>query len=209
MILYPATSTHNHLVSDCSGDWSTSDHSNRSWTKWQGRSSCSGLTQLVKSWESLAYLQLCSGSPVGRWWRPCSYRLAAHWLVCGKPLGVQLEYVGPWVFGSISAAAPWEGRFMTHSMPSTSSAGSSGCSHVDRFGSHFKQCRTGDPREGTCHPPNFQFMNAKWLGANIVKALTWWSFSVTSIPISSTHTVKFTGNAIQHFRFVYCETFGH
>ena len=30
--LYPATSTHNHSVSDCSGDWSTSDHSNRSWT---------------------------------------------------------------------------------------------------------------------------------------------------------------------------------
>jgi len=32
MILYPATSTHNHSISDCSGDWSTSDHSNRSWT---------------------------------------------------------------------------------------------------------------------------------------------------------------------------------
>jgi len=32
MILYPATSTHNHSASDCSGDWSTSDHSNRSWT---------------------------------------------------------------------------------------------------------------------------------------------------------------------------------
>ena len=31
MILYPATSTHNHSVSDNSGDWSTSDHSNRSW----------------------------------------------------------------------------------------------------------------------------------------------------------------------------------
>jgi len=25
-------STHNHSVSDCSGDWSTSGHSNRSWT---------------------------------------------------------------------------------------------------------------------------------------------------------------------------------
>jgi len=25
-------STHNHSVSDCSADWSTSDHSNRSWT---------------------------------------------------------------------------------------------------------------------------------------------------------------------------------
>ena len=28
MILYPATSTHDHSVSDFSGDWSTSDHSN-------------------------------------------------------------------------------------------------------------------------------------------------------------------------------------
>ena len=46
---------------------------------WQGRASCSGLTQLVKSWESLVCLQLCSGSPVGRWWKPCSYRLAAQW----------------------------------------------------------------------------------------------------------------------------------
>jgi len=32
MILYPATSTHNHSASDCSGDLLTSDHSNRSWT---------------------------------------------------------------------------------------------------------------------------------------------------------------------------------
>jgi len=46
---------------------------------WQGRSSCSGLAQHVRSWESLACLQLCSGSPVGRWWQPCSYRLAAQW----------------------------------------------------------------------------------------------------------------------------------
>jgi len=33
---------------------------------WQGRDSCSGLTQRVRSWESLACLQLCSGSPIGR-----------------------------------------------------------------------------------------------------------------------------------------------
>jgi len=31
---------------------------------WQGHDSCSGLTQLVRIWESLACLQLCSGSPV-------------------------------------------------------------------------------------------------------------------------------------------------
>jgi len=46
---------------------------------WQGRDSCSGLTQLVRNWESLAYLQLCSGSSAGRWWKLCSYRLAAQW----------------------------------------------------------------------------------------------------------------------------------
>jgi len=69
-----------HTVFDCSGDRSTGDHSNRSWTNvWQGRDSCSGLTQLVKSWESLACQQLCSESPVGRWWNPCSYRLGAEW----------------------------------------------------------------------------------------------------------------------------------
>ena len=32
MILYPAMSTHDHQVSDFSGDCSTNDHSNRSWT---------------------------------------------------------------------------------------------------------------------------------------------------------------------------------
>jgi len=46
---------------------------------WQGCDSCLGLTQLVRRWESLACLQLCSGSPAGRWWKPRSYRLAAQW----------------------------------------------------------------------------------------------------------------------------------
>jgi len=32
MIIYPATSTHNHSVSDCSVDWSTSGHTNCLWT---------------------------------------------------------------------------------------------------------------------------------------------------------------------------------
>jgi len=45
---------------------------------WKGRGSCSGLTQLVKSRESLACLQLCSGSFVGRWRMLCSCRLAAR-----------------------------------------------------------------------------------------------------------------------------------
>jgi len=34
---------------------------------------------IVRSWESLACLQVCSGSPVRRWWKPCSYRIAAQW----------------------------------------------------------------------------------------------------------------------------------
>jgi len=40
---------------------------------WQGRASCSALTQLLRSWGSLACLQLCNGTPVGRWWKFCSY----------------------------------------------------------------------------------------------------------------------------------------
>jgi len=167
----------------------------------------------LKSWESLACLQLCSGSPVRRWWKPCFYRLATQWRrsVFSEPFGVQLEYVGSvpsprrevfgglsppnkaprppnwnlkhywsveflslfnvkpplherkapphkrkalllmtfwwrfcvgsWVFGGISAAASWEGRYMTQPMLNTSSASSSGCSRNGRFGKHFKKCR--------------------------------------------------------------------
>jgi len=62
-------------------------------------------------------------------------------LVVSEPLGVQLDYVGSWViFGSISAAAPLEGRCLTHPTLNTSSASSSGCSHGDRFGEHIKKC---------------------------------------------------------------------
>ena len=43
------------------------------------------------------------------------------------------------ISGSISAAAPWEGRFMTHPTLNTSSAGSSCCSRDDRFGKHFRK----------------------------------------------------------------------
>jgi len=48
---------------------------------WQGRASCSGLTQLVRNWESLACLQLFCGSPIGAWRMPCSYRPAAQWQI--------------------------------------------------------------------------------------------------------------------------------
>ena len=53
-------------------DWPVTVPTARGQT-WQGHGSCSGLTQLERSWESLACLQLCSGSPVGQWWKPCSY----------------------------------------------------------------------------------------------------------------------------------------
>jgi len=33
----------------------------------------------VRTLESLACLQFCSGSPAGWWWKPCSFRLPAQW----------------------------------------------------------------------------------------------------------------------------------
>jgi len=57
------------------------------------------------------------------------------------------------LFGSISAAAPWEGLCLTHPTLNTSSASGSGCSHGDRFGKHFKKYRNkGGPCEGICSP---------------------------------------------------------
>ena len=64
-------------LSLCSGDWWPVTILTAREQTWQGRASSSWLAQLVRSWESLACLQLCSGSPVGRWWMPCSYRLAS------------------------------------------------------------------------------------------------------------------------------------
>jgi len=40
-------------------------------------------------------------------------------------------------------------------------------------------------------------VNAKFLRANIVMTLVWYSFAVPSITGSATHTIKFIGNAIQ------------
>jgi len=108
MILHPATSTHSYSVTDCSGGWSTSDHSNLSWTNVARPWFLLRTDPASEKLESLTFLQFCSGSPVGRWWKPCSYRLAAQWRrsFCSQPLGVQLEYVGSWVFDSISASVP-------------------------------------------------------------------------------------------------------
>ena len=38
-----------------------------------------GLTTVQVCWMLPRSLQLCNGSPAGRWWKPCSYRLAAQW----------------------------------------------------------------------------------------------------------------------------------
>jgi len=120
---------------------------------WQGHDSCSGLTQLVKSWKSLACLQLCSGPPVGRWWKPCSYRLAAQWRRSCCQWAPQCSAGVRWVVGHLrqrSAARPWEGRVMIHSMPNTHSAGSNGCYRSDRFSWHLQRM---SHREGHVKAP--------------------------------------------------------
>ena len=58
---------------------------------------------------TIACLQLCSGSHVGRWWKPCSYRLKLlndEDLVCSEHLGVQLENAGSWVIKSVFWPSP-------------------------------------------------------------------------------------------------------
>jgi len=50
-----------------------------------------------------------------------------------------------------------------------------------------------------------QLVNAKYTRPNVVNTLAWCGFAVPSIPNSSTHTVKFIGNAIQQFWCSDCE----
>ena len=136
-------------ASDCSGDWSTSDHSNRSWTN------------VAKPWflfridpasETLAITSLAAvvkWFSVGRWWKPCSYSLATQWrrscLFSVSPSVFSWSMVGR----SSSSAAfllPWDRCYMinpTHPMLNTSSASSIGCSRDDRLGKHLKKCRNG------------------------------------------------------------------
>ena len=120
---------------------------------WQGRDSCSGLTQLVRSWESLACLQLCSGSPVGRWWKPCSYKLAAQWRRSCCQWAPRCSAGECWVVGhlrqhfccsALRRALFDPSHALTHPTLNACSASSSGCSCGDRFGKHFKKCRNKD-----------------------------------------------------------------
>jgi len=111
---------------------------------WQGRASCSGLFKLVRSSKPLACLQLYSGSPVERWWRPCSYGLAAHWQ---RPC---LQWAP-----RRSAGVYWVvGHSMTHPALKTSSAGSSGCSRSDRLSWHLY--RMSNRRATWRHLSSFQ-----------------------------------------------------
>jgi len=76
MILYPATSTRNHSTSDCCGNWTTSVHFN-----------CSNVERpcfLLRTEPprekvgstSLSSVVQYNEFPEGRWWVPCSRRLA-------------------------------------------------------------------------------------------------------------------------------------
>jgi len=53
MILYLATSTHDHSVSDSLETDQPVSIQTACEQMWQGRDSCSGLSHLVQSWESL------------------------------------------------------------------------------------------------------------------------------------------------------------
>ena len=65
-ILYPLTSTHNHSVSDLSGDCFKNMYLVAHKQTWQGHASGLKRTQLVQSLELLAFPKKCSGFPVIR-----------------------------------------------------------------------------------------------------------------------------------------------
>jgi len=114
-------------------------------------------------------------------------------LVISEPLGVQLEYVGPWVFDSITAATPCEGCFNTHPTLNTPCAGSSGCSCINRFGWHFvANFVQGGPREGTWHPPYNQWFESESFLQNL------WASD------GQTQYVCTQGN--EHFLLQWCST---
>ena len=102
----------------------------------------------MRSWESLAYLQLCSGSAAGRWWKPCSYRLAAQWQRSCLQWVPRCSAGVCWVVGHLRQHFCCRALRRAYHDPSqlnTSSASSSDCFRGDRFGKHFKKCRN---REG-------------------------------------------------------------
>jgi len=113
---------------------------------WQGHASCSGLTQLVKSWESLACLQLCSGSPVGRWWKLCSCGLAVQWQRSCFQSDPRCSAGVCWVVGLRQHL--WPSPCRTH--PARVAVVALVVTGLVDISS---ECRTGGPREGTCHPP--------------------------------------------------------
>ena len=129
---------------------------------WQGRDSCSALTQLVRSWESLAYLQLCSGSPAGRWRVPCSYRLAARWR--RSCLRWTPQCAGSWfVFDSGDAVAPWKGPNRRRTHPARVAVVAQVATSLISI---WKMSQQGGPLESTCHPSLNQSVDLAWRQKN-------------------------------------------
>ena len=156
MILYPLTSTHNHTVSDCSGDWSTSDHSNRSWTNVARQ--CF-LLRIDPASEKLVITNL---SAVVQW-VSCRTIMKALYLQASYPVTEVLSAVNPSAFswsilsrGSSSAALlllrPEKGVFCPIPRWTHPSRVAVIALVLTGWVDICSECRTDGLREGTCHP---------------------------------------------------------
>jgi len=156
MILDPATSTHNHSVSDYSGDWSTIDHSNRSWTNvtrpWF-------LLRIDPASEKLGISSL----PAIVQWGSCRTKMKALFLWSSYLMTVIVPAVGPSVFSwsllgrGFSAAfllpRPEKGALWP-TPRRTRPARVAVVAHVlTGLVDISSECRTGGPREGICRSP--------------------------------------------------------
>ena len=152
MILYPATSTHNHSVSDSSGDWSTSDHSNRSWTN------VARPLFLLRTDPASEKLGITSLSAVVQW-VSCRTMMKALFLYASCSMTEILFTVSPSVFSwsmlgrgcSAEFLLPrpekgvfWPTPCRTHPVRVTVVA-----PVVTDLVDICSECRTGGPREGT------------------------------------------------------------
>ena len=126
-------------------DWPATIPTARGQT-WQDRDSHSGLIQLVESWVSLACLQLCSGSPGERWWKPCSYRLAAQWWRSCSQWAPRCSAGVCWVVGHLQGVL-WPNPCRTH--PAQVAVAALILTGLFDICSNVVQ---GGPREGT-YPP--------------------------------------------------------
>ena len=95
MIWHPSRSTHNHSVSDCSEDWSTSDHSNRSWTNVT-------VTQPMRSCASLACAQ----------WVSCRTMMNALFLQASCSMTVIVFVVSPRCSAAVCWIVGWKAKLL-------------------------------------------------------------------------------------------------